>query len=160
MDYGRPHTAAEPAEPAVTVHDRGWVPASPDQVHRVLASVATYPSWWRAIRMQEDISERHLALSVSALGDVSVSVEGDRPGVGLILQVSGDVHGVLEWFLEPFKEGTVVNVFLRLAERPRRWRRRERAYRAAVRDGLVSLRTVFEDRATARGRRGAPADGR
>ena len=160
MDYGRPATPAEPYAPEVRAHDRGWIPAPPEAVYRVAEDILTYPSWWRAVRVDEGESERFVLLSVPALGRMRASVAGQRAGVGLVIQLVGDVDGVLEWFLEPFKDGTIANVFLRLATRPRRWNRRERIYRSAVRDGLVALRTVFEDRATARARQEAPADGR
>ncbi|HEX2089061.1 MAG TPA: hypothetical protein VHI54_03875 [Actinomycetota bacterium] len=156
MDYGRPSTPAEPYAPEVSVHDRGWVPGPPEDVYRIVESLPTYPSWWSDIRIDERETERHVTLTLPALGRVKASVAGKRPGVGVIIQMAGDVDGVLEWFLEPSKEGTVVNGLLRLATRPRRWNRRERAYRSAIRNGLVALRTVFEDRATARARREAP----
>ena len=155
MDYGRPSTPAEPYAPEVSVHDRGWVPGRPEDVYRVVESIHTYPSWWRGIQVDDDERGRHVTLRFPALGRVKASAAGQRPGVGVVIQLTGDVEGVLEWFLEPFKEGTVTNVLLRLATRPRRWKRRERAYRSAVRDGLVALRTMFEDRATAPARREA-----
>ena len=155
MDYGRPSTPAEPYAPEVSIHDRGWVPGSPQDVYRIVESIHTYPSWWRAISVDEGETERHVTLTLPGLGRVRASAAGKRPGVGVIIQLAGDVDGVLEWFLEPFKEGTVANVLLRLATRPRRWKRQERAYRSAVRNGLVAIRTMFEDRASARARREA-----
>ncbi|HEX2267510.1 MAG TPA: hypothetical protein VHI97_04820, partial [Actinomycetota bacterium] len=143
-----------------SIHDRGWVPGPPKDVYRIVESIRTYPSWWRGIKVDERETERHVTLTVPALGQVKASAAGQRPGVGLIIQLAGDVDGVLEWFLEPFEQGTVANVLLRLATRPRRWKRRERAYRSAVRDGLVAIRTMFEDQASARARRGAPAGDR
>ncbi len=160
MDYGRPSTPAEPYAPEVSVHDRGWIPGPPPDVYRIVESIHTYPSWWRGIKVDDGDTERHVLLTLPGLGRVKASAAGQRAGVGVIVQLAGDVDGVLEWFLEPFKEGTVANVFLRLAARPRRWKRREQAYRSAVRASLVALRTVFEDRATVRARPEAPSGDR
>ncbi len=153
MDYGRPVTPAEPYEPEVIVHDRGWVTAPLEDVYRVVESIRTYPSWWRAISVAEGESQLHVLLTIPGLGRMKASAAGKRPGVGVIIQLAGDVDGVLEWFLEPFKEGTIANVLLRLAAHPRKWKRREETYRSAIRDGLVALRILFEDRAIARARR-------
>ena len=160
MDYGRPPTSAEPYDPAVSVHDRGWIPAPPGDIYGIADSIHTYPSWWPSIRAEEGESGRFVLLTVPGLGRIRASVAGQRPDVGLIVQLSGDVDGVLEWYLEPFKDGTIANILLRLATGPRRWCRRELTYRSAVRDGLVALRTLFQDRATARARREARAGGR
>ena len=160
MDYGRPATPAEPSAPEVVVHDRGWVPAPPKEIYRVAESIPTYPSWWRQIHVEEGESGRHFIVRIPALGEVRASVAGERRAVGLIIQLSGDVDGVLEWFLEPFKDGTIVSVLLRLSTRPRRWNRREQAYRSTVREALVALRRMFEDRATVRARREAPSGDR
>jgi hypothetical protein len=160
MDYGRPATPAEPYDPEVIVHDRGWVPAPPEDVYRIVESIRTYPSWWRAVGVDEGESGRHITLTVPALGRLNASAAGQRPGVGVIIQLAGDVNGVLEWFLEPFREGTIASMLLRLATRPRRWHRRERIYRSSVREALVALRTVFEDRATERAHREARSDDR
>ena len=160
MDYGRPATPAEPFAPEVVVHDRGWVPAPPKEIYRVAQSIPTYPSWWRRADVEEGESGRHLFVTIAGLGRVRASAAGERPGVGLIIQLAGDVDGVLEWFLEPFKDGTIVSFLLRLSTRPRRWERRQLAYRSAVREGLVALRTMFEDRATARARPEARSDDR
>ncbi len=161
MDLGRPDTPAEPPAPAVSVHDRGWIPGPPEDVYRVIASLATYGSWWPGVRVEEeDTAERWVSLSFPPLGRLRAFAAGARPGVGVVLQLRGDVDGVLEWFLEQFKDGTLANVFLRLASRPRRWRRREIAYRSTVRNGLVVLRQIFEDRATAARRPAACEGGR
>ncbi|HEX8099980.1 MAG TPA: hypothetical protein VF660_07240 [Actinomycetota bacterium] len=157
-DLGRPPTAAEPDHPEVSIHDRGWIGASPSDVYRTVASIETYGSWWRTVTVETADSQLRLALP--GVGRVNVRTGGERPNVGIVLQFSGDATGVLEWYFEPFREGSVANVFLRLAQRPRRWNRGELAYRSAVRDGLLALRTLFEGRATAGERPEAHADGR
>jgi hypothetical protein len=126
----------------------------------MVTAVSTYASWWPGTRAAQDASNGEVALTLPALGRLRVRAAGERPDVGIVLQLSGDAHGVLEWYLEPFKEGTVINVFLRLSAMPRRWNRRGLAYRSAIRDGLLSLRTLFEDRASAGGRPGAPSGDR
>ena len=61
------------------------------------------------------------------LGGTRVRLEGERPGTGMILRLAGPrLAGSLEWYLEPFKEGTIVNAILEL-EPGRRGHGRARA---------------------------------
>jgi hypothetical protein len=62
--------------------------------------------------------------------------------VGLYL-VSPDEE--LEWYLEPFDDGTIVNVFLQVSDAPgRRGERRLRRMRGSIRAGLVGLKRRLE----------------
>ena len=95
MDYGRPSTPAEPYDPAVSVHDRGWIPAPPEDVYGIAESIHTYPSWWPSIQVEERESGRFVQLAFPGLGRTRASVAGQRPHVGLMILLSCDVYGVL-----------------------------------------------------------------
>jgi hypothetical protein len=68
--------------------------------------------------------------------------ERHRNDVGLHL-VSPD--GDLEWYLEPFDDGTIVNAFLDVEDVPgRRGERRLHRLRGSIRAGLVGLKRHLE----------------
>jgi hypothetical protein len=116
-------------------HDQGFVAASPDRVYRLIARPDTYPSWWAGSKLTAE------GLSLPVAGGVA-KVERERNGVGLHL-VYGERS--LEWYLEPFDEGTIVNAFLDVPGRPgRRASRGLLRMRGAVRRGLVGLKKELE----------------
>ena len=120
-------------------HDQGFVAADPAQVYEVLADPRSYPAWWPgATATPEGVSLPLRRRPRPARPDRL------RDHVGLHL-VSEDQ--TLEWYLEPFDDGTIVNVFLELAgsapgsRAPRRLLR----MRSAVRQALVGLKRLFEE---------------
>jgi hypothetical protein len=116
-------------------HDQGFVAAPPDRVYRLIARPDTYPSWWAGSKLTAE------GLSLPVAGGVA-KVERERNGVGLHL-VYGERS--LEWYLEPFDEGTIVNAFLDVPGRPgRRASRGLLRMRGAVRRGLVGLKKELE----------------
>jgi hypothetical protein len=121
---------------ALRSHDQGFVAASPDRVYELIAQPDTYPAWWAGSRPGAD----GLSLPVARR---AARVERERDGVGLHL-VFGE--GSLEWYLEPFDDGTIVNAFLDVrATRPgRRASRGLLRMRGAVRRGLVGLKKELE----------------
>jgi hypothetical protein len=127
-------------EPVRTV-DQGFVAASPEQVFEVLREPAGYPAWWPGARSDGDGR-----LRLPGLPPATVATDGVRPGVGLFVRLDGRtrsgrrVTGHVEWYLEAFKEGTVVSGIANL-DTGRPWsRRRVLRFRAGMRDGLVALR--------------------
>ena len=112
------------------------MPAQPPAVYEVLADVAGYARWWPGTALEGD-GRLHLPGATA----VTVSTEGHRPGVGLFLRLGPPLDGTLEWYLEPFEEGTVVNSILdiHLAARGRSLRRRLRRLRSGIRAALVEL---------------------
>src|SRR5438552_4002901 len=74
-------------------------------------------------------------------GETEPVIGAGRPGVGLYVRLDArGFPGHLEWFLEPYKEGTVVNAIVNV-ESARRWRdRRILAVRAGLRLAMVALR--------------------
>jgi hypothetical protein len=121
-------------------HDQGFVGAPPSDVFRALDEPATYPRWWQGSSLEGVGIVLPLARRLPpALRDRR------RESIGLFLRF-GD--GSLEWYLEPFDDGTIVNAFLDV-EVPGwsgRAARRLLRSRHALRRGLVGLKRRLEDR--------------
>jgi hypothetical protein len=117
-------------------HDQGFVPVAPDRVYEALSDPATYERWWPGVGTW---SGERLSLRLDGR-PWEATPDRERPGVGMFLNLRPSL-GTLEWYLEPFEEGTVVNCLLDL-DLPggsRRALRRLRRIRTAVRAGLVGL---------------------
>lgn len=124
-------------------HDQGFVPAPPGRVYAALADPAGYARWWPGARA-DVAGERGVRIGRGAW--VGARPEGVRDGVGILLGLGRLAAGSLEWFLEPFDDGTIVNCIVEL-ETPggaRRARRRLLRLRTAVRTGLVGLKGSLE----------------
>ena len=121
-------------------HDQVFVAAAPRDVDARLADGDGYPGWWAG-------SARTDGGLVLALGRERLvsRIEGRREGVGMWLPLP-DLDGSVEWYLEPFEEGTIVNAFLDvvLDGRPGRAERRLRRMRVSVHRALVSLKRSME----------------
>ena len=120
-------------------HDQGFVPAGPAQVYEVLADLRSYPSWWPGAQ----VSSEGVALPLRR-GLRAARADRLRDDLGLHLLADGQD---LEWYLDPFDDGTIVNVFLEVPDAPpgRRGERRLLRMRGAVRRGLVGLKRRFEE---------------
>ncbi|MEX2459577.1 MAG: SRPBCC family protein [Actinomycetota bacterium] len=119
--------------------DQGFVPEAPRRVYARLADLDRYGEWWTgaSVRRAGDAVE----LRIPRLGGTRVRLEGERPGTGVILRMAGPgLAGSLEWYLEPFKEGTIVNAILELEPGARGHARRLLRFRRALRGSLVALR--------------------
>ncbi|MDQ4005340.1 MAG: hypothetical protein M3135_03440 [Actinomycetota bacterium] len=121
-------------------HDQGFVAAPPASVYSTLGDRFAYRRWWPGASMGESDGVIRLRLGRRV---VDARPEGHRDGLGLYLTVQG---GSLEWYLEPFEEGTIVNAFadLDLPGGPRAAARRLLAARSSVRTGLVGLKVWLE----------------
>jgi hypothetical protein len=120
-------------------HDQGFVGATPSKVYELLADLRSYASWWPGARAtSEGVSVPLRRRSGTARADRL------RDRVGLHL-VSEDED--LEWYLEPFDDGTIVNVFLEVpgSAPGRRGDRQLLRMRSAVRRGLVGLKRSIEE---------------
>lgn len=116
--------------------DQGFVPEPPGRVYARLADVDAYPEWWTGVRTRDG------TIAIPGLPHSEVTVERDRPRVGLVLRLrGGGVDASLEWYLERFKEGTVVNAILELDETGERRRMR---VRRGLREAMVALRRLAE----------------
>jgi len=120
--------------------DKGFVAAAPGKVFEVLASPGDYPRWWPGARTGHGDE-----LRLPGMGRVGVRAQDARPGVELVFRLDGRRHGGrLQWYLEPFKEGTAVYGIVDL-ETERRWTaRRARRIRAGIRGALVALKGMLE----------------
>ena len=119
--------------------DTGFVSAAPRRVFEMLAQPMAYPGWWPGTTG----SGSHLFLP--GIGRVSWQEDGVQPDVELTLRVEGrGVRGRVQWYLEPFKEGTVVYGIVDLeADRALR-PRRQRAIRAGMHGALFALKDLLE----------------
>jgi len=117
-------------------HDQGFVAASPERVYGLIARPDTYPGWWAGSSLTG------AGLSLPFAGGAA-GAERERSGIGLHLVCGA---GSLEWYLEPFDDGTIVNAFLDVPAGGAGWRasRRLLRMRGAVRRGLVGLKKELE----------------
>ncbi len=118
--------------------DQGFVQASPARVYRALADPSRYADWWPGMGRGRGVRlwGRSLAARAGTL----------REGVGLTLDLQGSATGTLEWYLEPFEDGTIVYAILNLDLPAGRGRSRRRLLRArgSVRGGMVGLQRALE----------------
>lgn len=124
-------------------HDQGFVAAPPTDVYRTVADLGRYPSWWDAVHVDPgDPATIALEPRVTA----PVRRRQEREGTGLFLELGPPYDGTLEWYLEPFEDGTIVNCLLdiELAGSRRRVRLRLWRLRARVRAGLVGIKRALE----------------
>ena len=124
--------------PSLRSHDQGFVPAPPAQVYEVLSDTRSYGSWWPGAQAT------HESVTLPLLRGHRAA-RADRLREDLGLHLVSEAHD-LEWYLEPFDDGTIVNVFLEVSDSPsgRRGERRLLGMRSAVRRGLVGLKRRFE----------------
>jgi uncharacterized protein YndB with AHSA1/START domain len=120
----------------VRAHDQGFVAAPPDRVYRTLTDQSTYPGWWPGARVQGG------ALRVPLPRPVGVQLHGHREGIGLHLAAPS---AALEWYLEAFDDGTVVNAFLELPDGSTARRRPLLRLRGRLRQALVGLHRALGD---------------
>jgi hypothetical protein len=114
-------------------HDQAFVAAPPVDVFALLAETGSYPRWWTGARMAGDAVRLPLGRGAAA------GAERERDGTGLFL-VFGE--GSLEWYLEAFDDGTIVNAFLEVPESGRGLLRMRRS----LHGGLVGLKRLLEGR--------------
>jgi hypothetical protein len=118
-------------------HDQAFVEALPGDVYAVLAETGSYPRWWAGASTSGE------ALLLPLGRGAQAKAERERNGTGLHL-VFGEES--LEWYLEPFDDGTIVNAFLDVRGTERRTRRRLLRMRRSLHAGLVGLKRLLEAR--------------
>jgi uncharacterized protein YndB with AHSA1/START domain len=123
----------------VRAHDQGFVPAPPAAVYATVSQPSSYPSWWPGATWHA-VGRSTLRLPLEPGRRRPASVERHRPDVGVFLSLPG-YRGTLEWYLEPFQEGTIVNGLLDVeaAGGRRGSERRLLRMRTSVRGALVGL---------------------
>lgn len=121
-------------------HDQGFVAAPPDAVYRSVAETGTYGSWWPDA---SDAGDGMVRLGLEPRRVTEARPERHRRGIGLFLSLGRPYDGTLEWYLEPFDDGTIVNVFIDVNLTGPVSRRLQRV-RSAIRRGLVGLKESLE----------------
>jgi hypothetical protein len=126
-------------------HDQGFVAASPSLVYEVLCDIASYGLWWPGIRV--DTQGEGLRMGLVAGAGAPARARGHREGVGLFIELGPPYDGTLEWYLESFEEGTIVNsvMDLEFGRGRRRASRALRHVRSSIHRGLVGLKGYVED---------------
>ena len=141
--------------PRTNTTDEFFIDARPARVLDELAEADRVRAWWPGVRVTGvDGRVRVRAPSAGGLRRPVVfeaRLDGLRPGEGLTWWLErGELRGRGEWWLEPFKEGTIVHYYLDV-ERGNRGRRRRmstavRRHRWAVRRGVNALKDLLEGR--------------
>lgn len=122
---------------SIRAHDQGFVRAAPHEVFRRLDELSTYAEWWPGSKPDAAGIVLPLAKRLPP-----ASRDRRREGTGLFLRFGDDS---LEWYLESFDDGTIVNAFLDIRADGSRARaeRRVLRMRRALRGGLVGLRRAM-----------------
>ncbi|MCA1831709.1 MAG: hypothetical protein ABR548_07825 [Actinomycetota bacterium] len=138
-----------------TTNEDVFISAPPPAVFEALELLPRVSSWWRGARTS-GTSERITADIPSFRAGRRVRfearIDGIRPGEGLVWWLDrGELAGRGEFWLEPFKDGTIVHYYLDVdpgpAGRMRSMPARVRRHRWAVRRGLNDLKDSLEARA-------------
>lgn len=111
-------------------HDQGFVAAPAARVYGAVSEPSSYATWWPGTRLDGEV------LRLAVPRSTPVSLERQRDGVGLYL-VGPSLS--LEWYLEPFDDGTIVNAFLEIPGAGGRAERRLLRSRGRLRRALVGL---------------------
>jgi hypothetical protein len=143
--------------------DEFFIDAPPARVLDELASAGRIRAWWPGGRADGENDRLRVRAPVPGPFAPPVTFEarldGLRPGEGLTWWLEhGELRGRGEWWLEPFKDGTIVHYYLDVERGDRRGARRlskaVRRHRWAVRRGINALKDLLEGRR--RSRSGAP----
>lgn len=145
----------------VNTTDEIYIEAPPEEVQRALVGLSSGAAWWPGARV-DGAGERVRvdapiggALARRVRFEAAVSHVREREGFTWMLE-RGELRGRAEWWLEAYKDGTIVHYYLDV-ERGDRGRARRmssvvRRHRWAVRRGVNGLKDLLEDRAAARAR--------
>lgn len=131
--------------------DELYVEARPEAIYQALLDPGS--GWWPGARA--GISEGRVQVSAPGFHRLArrvafeARVDKLRPGEGITWWLErGELRGRAEWWLEPFKDGTIVHYYLDVEPgergRIRRWSSRVRRHRWAVRRGLNALKDGLE----------------
>jgi hypothetical protein len=143
--------------------DELFIHASPEAVQRKLLGLSEDASWWPGARAGGGYGWVTLDVPVGLRRGrirLKASIPNSREWEGFTWTLEeGDLLGRAEWWLEAFKDGTIVHYFLDVERAPRARRRSSsvlRRHRWAIRRGLNALKDLLEERARAeRGRQAA-----
>lgn len=137
---------------ATNTTDEIFVDAEPADVYRALVTFGKDASWWPGARARSSGTRLSVRLPSGRFARVSfqANVGNVRPDEGLTWWIDdGEIVGRGEWWLEKFKDGTIVHYFLEAEPGSRRMRgmpARIRRHRWAIRRGLNALKDEMEGR--------------
>lgn len=130
--------------------DDTFVRAPAIVVHEYLRDVPGYRSWWPGARASPrddgwvDLRGRAPGRMARPLV-LTARIRKERPGLGLVLDVTGTLSGTLEWYYVDEVDGAVVHALLHARTSSRTPKMRRADYRQWVRAGMSSLKSVCED---------------
>lgn len=136
-----------------TTTDDIYIEAGPDEVHRALLQVGARAPWWKRARVKMDGAAVVIRARVAPVRlpiRFKATTGTVRPGQGFVWHIEGrEVRGTAEWWLEPFKEGTVVHHVLDIERAGvRRLSSVSRRHRWALRRALYGLKDELERAST------------
>ena len=133
--------------------DELFIQASPETVQRRLLGLSEDASWWPGARGGGGYGWVTLDVPVGMRRGrvrLKASIPNSREWEGFTWTLEeGDLIGRAEWWLEAFKDGTIVHYFLDVERAPRARRRLSTAvkrHRWAIRRGLNALKDLLEER--------------
>ena len=135
--------------------DEFFIGVPPAVVYEELVDPGRVAEWWPGVRARR--SGRGMELRAPAFRRLARPVrfaarmDGLRPGEGFTWWLEeGELHGRAEWWLEAFKDGTIVHYYLDVERgssgRARRMSSSVRRHRWAVRRGVNALKDKLEKR--------------
>lgn len=135
--------------------DELFIDAPQGDVHRALLAIHEGAPWWPGARAEGTAERVRVAAPVGGMRRrvrFEAAVSGVRRDEGMTWMLEhGGLRGRAEWWLEPFKDGTVVHYYLDVERGDRgRFRRLSslvRRHRWAVRRGINALKDGLEARA-------------
>ena len=139
----------------INTTDEFFIDAPPARILDEVVNAAHIRAWWPGVRATGDGDRlrirapgfRRLASPVA----FEARLEGLRPGEGVTWWLErGELRGRSEWWLEGFKEGTIVHYYLDVERgdrgRARRLSSTVRRHRWALRRGVNALKDLLEGR--------------
>jgi uncharacterized protein YndB with AHSA1/START domain len=139
----------------INTTDEFYIAVPPQLVYHELVDAARIGAWWPGARVRS--SARGIELRAPSFRRVARPVrfaaraDGHRPGEGFTWWLEeGELRGRAEWWLEAFKDGTIVHYYLDVERgtggRARRMSSSVRRHRWAVRRGVNALKDRLENR--------------
>ena len=151
----RSYTPGVSAVRKINTTDEFFIDAPPARVQEELLDAARIRAWWPGARATSDDglltvrapSFRRFASPVA----FEARLDGVRPGEGFTWWLErGELKGRAEWWLESFKDGTIVHYYIDVERgdrgRARRMSTAVRRHRWAVRMGVNALKDLLEGR--------------
>jgi uncharacterized protein YndB with AHSA1/START domain len=141
--------------PRTNTTDEFFIDAPPARVLEELVDAGRIRTWWPGARASgngERLDVRAPAFRrLTSPVRFQARLEGLRPGEGFTWWLErGELKGRAEWWLEAFKDGTIVHYYLDVERgdrgRARRLSTSVRRHRWAVRRGVNALKDLLEGR--------------